>query len=1505
MSELNSTAGLVQMSTGYRTTASGISPAGASPFQGLPIPGGQGTAQIAQMLLGGQFQQMMSRAGMTGMGLGHDQNVYDRIQAQSFQAQMQGQLRDASELDRSSYMNTMQGVAALAGVPFGGQQRLAAGRLADLAVNFAPMLAAYAPDTLDKLSGSRGSAVVLAQRLAEGGRYRLDPVTGQMGVDPKSAQNLTKNIMQDLYSDGNLASMKGISAGQLGGVYEQLSLRGLLGGAEFGREGLLRNITAGTPQQDLMQTAKKLAITGIKTDATGKTDLSGISAKDLDLLTKDDGIASKLRDFDANKIKTSLKSYVGAISAMRDIFGDAGKPNAPIPELMQALEGLTSGSMGQVSPQRLGQMARQTYYLAKSAGISADNAMVIQQDAAARGQQLGIESPFSVLATQSSLGYNAALRSRGALATPSFGGMTEGALTQANSSMFQQGVASQLGTRIGTLRRLEKIAGPEATKNSDLGAVLEAINTNRETVKLSDGRELVVAKMTNQDVEQLGATAKIDRGVTQDLLRQKMNAREALLNNPNDTNYIRTVAQNVDINETLSKSTGAILTGQATRLGVNNPAVAKQLESVSTSIIKNLSSASLDTVRDSTAGGAREAAITKMLDDQLPPEVKAELFKGKSPQEQQIALKSLASQLSGNLDVVAKNQTALGTYANIATLMNPSLAAEGSARQLSEGMRNEVRDSLSGVASGSALRNAIDALKGVNLNDPNAFEKVIAKTFGGVDNRIIGDALRTPLSSVVSKQKEVEDIQRRMEFSSDPVERKQLAEKFTATNNELKKLVTEVVAAGESVNAYSATGLSLSDTASAKAAAVTGTRGLNNIAVIRANDTVVSKEQREAARAQYTKDVIARNTAIVNDTKIEENAPDKILARQRLSDIANNKGPTLTDAQADRIVIDDRRSKENQTVRQKDIDDSKKNFKMTTEAATDYAMALRDQRMLGIEDKEIDAKTNNSKDPEVRKQAIRELVEARGESADPKVIAERTKAFRKSADSKSFLETQSYIKSEYANVTRRAQDPSTIAKFGVGLMAQGKELQTVQQEQQNLIDKYADGDIQRFMTGDNLKGIENTPEGRKEAVKVIKQYEALTKRAESLNAGIEARLKTGPVDFNRIQQLTDQDKALIDKTSKLEPGKVDAADTAALDAVGKRLNINVKDLPTILNQANTVQADYERYALGVVRKGSKNELVAGSAEEKRFKEIVSDFGKTNQLTQDEKTLIDANAKKLANSKQIEQLTDQDKALIEKTSKLEPGKVDAADKAALDVVAKRLGVAATDLPTILTDTVSPADKPKLAALASRIGGTVADLPRIRQLGKDVTAEATKESELLGATSSALATRLADTFKLSGDPNAIKEIEGSLNSSDARSRAATMIGVQDRLTRVAGNDGKDTATLQKDYDEAIKTKNFDSFKTKYQLTNPADFDRTVADLGTYGNMDVIKFKGEKGAKNLAEDLKVYGDSSVRGSGKSEPLDVKITGSMTGEFKISDSNLTSIGGMATTARSTTAGD
>jgi len=1052
-----SVAYISQLGAGYSPIASGLKPNYASAFEGLPIPGGRDFAPLLQMALGPSFQGIMSRAGMTGMGLGHDQNVYDRIIAQQFQTKMQSQLYSSSELDRNNYMQTMQGVSALFGVPFGAEQRVAANRLADLAVSAAPMFAATNPELLDMLSGSRGSAVVLGQRLGEAGRYRLDPVSGKMGVDPETIQKMTKNIMDNLYSPEKIAEMKGIGAGQLGGMYEQLSLRGLLPGSEYGYTGMINNLQSAVPQQELLQKAKDLKIKNVK-EVGGKLDLSGLSAKDIDLLTQDQTISEKLRDFDANKIKSSLKSYVNAISAMRDIFGDAGRPNAPIPELMRALEGLSTGSMGQVDPQRLGQMVRQTYYLAKSGGISADAAGLMQQDAATRGQQLGIESPFAMLATQNSLAYNTALRSRGVLATPLFGGMSESQLTQMNTSLTQQGVASSFGTRVGTLLRMQDILGTEAIKNTDLGKVIQAIQAKQETVNIG-GRELKIANLSNADIENFGKSAGISQGQVQTLLEQKAAAREALFNNPDAVNYIREIAQPSELKQLFAGSTRtALQMGLKRDFGVN-----QNMEEVSNKIIERLAN-SPDSVTANTQ--ERTKAIATMLNEMLPPDVKEKMFAGKTPEQQQQAMNVLAASISGNLDVTAKRRTNAGNFGNVNRLINPSLLNEGSNRQLIESLRNDARAALSGISSGSALRNAIDALKEVDINDQQAFEKVIGRTFGGVYDAKIGEALKKPIENLNNAQKELDTIQRDIELETDPKKKQELRTRYQTKIKLIENLTSEVRSVGEKVNAYSATGLTQQDMASVQNAIRTERNAVREIAVVKADDA-----------------------------RIEEGELNKKLAA--MQEIARNEGrqaPTREQAMAE--IVKERRNIKPVTEAQ--IKERMNKDNLSREDAKEILQAETDAKRLGFSDdliKKEMAQTNTS-----YTEAVYNLAK-KIEIKDPDVLQKRLASYE---ESKAADRLRSNLRGESLareNIIKRGLDASSIQAYGVGIAEQARELQTVEQERQNLIAEFG-GSETKFLAG-------ASEEQRK-------QYEALGDRAQSIQTKMSGMLKPGgPTDEER------------------------------------------------------------------------------------------------------------------------------------------------------------------------------------------------------------------------------------------------------------------------------------------------------------------------------------------------------------------------------------------------------
>lgn len=1148
MSELQSMSNLLTMSSGYRTIATGIQPNFASPLEGFPLPGGA-NGQLLSLALGPTFQNLMSKAGMTGMGLGHDQNIYDRFQAQQQQTQMQEQLRNAAQLDRSSFMNTMQGAAALMGVPMGGQQRLAANRLADLAVSGAPNIAQAYPEILDQLGGSRGSATVMTSKLANFGRYRMDPITGQMGTDPKSTQALASNIMDDMYSAQNLSAMKGISAGQLGSMAESLSLRGLVGGSEFGREGLLRNL-GGIDQTTLMARAQAAnggaGIAGVTKGRDGAVDLSKISASDLDKLTSDTTVSSKLRDFDANKIKTSLQSYVGAMAAMRDIFGDAGHPNAPIPALMQALEGMTSGAMGQVDPSKLGQMARQTYYLAKTAGISADSAMVMQQDAAVRGQQLGIESPFAIQATQSSLGFNAAMRAKGALATPVFGGMTESALTQANSNMFQQGVASNFGTKLGTLLRIQDKIGAAGAQNTDLGKALAAINKNEETVMVG-GRTVRVQELTNSDIETLGVQAGMTKNNVQQMLLQAPAAREALMNSPQSLDYIRNVAQPAEIRTTLSRATSTILNSAASERGINtsDPAISKKLDTAAATIIADLSKQSAEVNRDPIK---REAFIAARLEQLLPPDVLTKIREGQTADQakENVRVKGLASVVSANLDTTVKNNmTGYNTYADVSTANDPATLAASAAIQQNQANQNKARDVTSGIGQASGLRGLMNAMKDVDIKDPNAVMKVIAKTFGGIDTKRIGTALEGPLGKFKTSQEAVDKALHLLNIA-DPKERPALQADLDAKMKNLQSATEDLRTKAEAVNAYSEKGLTGSDVAGAETSVKSERLSIDNMTVLRTAGmpTVATKKQIETAQKEALAELKEKVEAKATDSKVADSDTKKIEAKALLVEI--NKGNyTVSEGDALARIAKQRKSIKNAT--SAEIDEVAKKYGIEKEQADELEAVRRNALRAGIDEDaikaaNIDTTTKGETAVNAQITGMRKLIDAKDTKLSDEAADKMSKAFKTSKDAPKLRDARDATDLDVRNVVTRALDAGTMTKVGVSVAKDAEKLETTRQQMTNMVEKATKGNLGDFFLSNFAVSDEDAKSSdEKQAFrqKLRTQYGELNKQSEEGLVALKKRLESNAPNAADAA-LSEVDKKTAIETARKKKEVLDA-----------------------------------------------------------------------------------------------------------------------------------------------------------------------------------------------------------------------------------------------------------------------------------------------------------------------------------------------------------------------------
>ena len=186
-----------------------------SGYEGVPGMNQGGLIGMAmQALVAPQLGSLMGQYGYAPMGVGHDRNTYDVMRNQQFTQAQQEAMRMASELDRDNYLQTFRGVAAMTGTPWGAQQQRASRQLADTATYMSPLLAEMFPEVLDQMGGMRGSATVMANRMMMGSRYRVDPITGRMGMSAQTVGDLTKQIYQYLYNLDDLANMGGISAGQ-------------------------------------------------------------------------------------------------------------------------------------------------------------------------------------------------------------------------------------------------------------------------------------------------------------------------------------------------------------------------------------------------------------------------------------------------------------------------------------------------------------------------------------------------------------------------------------------------------------------------------------------------------------------------------------------------------------------------------------------------------------------------------------------------------------------------------------------------------------------------------------------------------------------------------------------------------------------------------------------------------------------------------------------------------------------------------------------------------------------------------------------------------------------------------------------------------------------------------------------------------------------------------------------------------------------------------------------
>lgn len=367
------------------------------------------------------------------------------------------------------------------------------------------------PDTMEALFfGRKGDPSALAAASNRIGFFRKDTLGKDRRMSEDSMEAFATNVYQNLYGKGaDVDAMHGFMAGQTGQLIENLFQRGQLPqslGAltpaervkaisagqrddatmtrlaeQFGDKEMMKDkayASATIEERKKMLAARtpefkgRLEQTFTEIDRFNANDPRAKSAGEIE---KMEGYGTAARNVDAQRVSKVAKDYMGAVDAVREIFGDNGAGNAPMEQLIQALDALSAGSIDRMDPTKVEKTMREMRVLARDT----DTGLVALGQLGASGEALaqmyGTPQHLQMQANMQTMQTTAAMRDAGMFSRKVYGDMTQGEAMQEAQARIMRGQASEAGKSMAALNRMYQ-ENPELYKGTELEAAMKAYN---------------------------------------------------------------------------------------------------------------------------------------------------------------------------------------------------------------------------------------------------------------------------------------------------------------------------------------------------------------------------------------------------------------------------------------------------------------------------------------------------------------------------------------------------------------------------------------------------------------------------------------------------------------------------------------------------------------------------------------------------------------------------------------------------------------------------------------------------------------------------------------------------------------------------------------------------------------------------------------------------------------------------------------------------------------------
>ena len=243
-------------------------------------------------------------------------------------------------------------------------------------------------------------------------------------------------------------------------------------------------------------------------DKAQKGEAGAKSVEDLEQLS---GMGVMSGNVDAKRTATAIKSMTGSLAAVREIFGDNGNPNAPMPALLAALEHLSGGAGSQVSGGKVETALRQMQTLAKESGIGFEQLASMSADMDATGEMLGVAKGTTLEGKAGVMSRMKVMRNSGAFSTPVYGAMSQEEAMTDTVQRVQRGNASTNARGMATLAALydasttTDASGNKVSakyKDSEMEAAVKAYNDPGSGGDYSF-KDPTTGKMVNKNIREV------------------------------------------------------------------------------------------------------------------------------------------------------------------------------------------------------------------------------------------------------------------------------------------------------------------------------------------------------------------------------------------------------------------------------------------------------------------------------------------------------------------------------------------------------------------------------------------------------------------------------------------------------------------------------------------------------------------------------------------------------------------------------------------------------------------------------------------------------------------------------------------------------------------------------------------------------------------------------------------------------------------------------------------